>query len=173
MKTSTITITSIITLLILGFVGYFFYSLDKREIYKIDSESFSFSIETSNYKFSTENNTFKRYYYEDTIELKNVLNPQEITEIEKLITKYNAFNLDSIYISGNNKTVCLPNLSTNLLISDKNKTRQYHLKSSFLHNKLSNKKDYHTLQNLISQLEVILDKNSKIKVIPKTDLEFQ
>ena len=98
MKTYTITITSIITLLILGFVGYFFYSLDKREIYKIDSESFSFSIETSSYKFSTENNTFKRYYYEDTIELKNVLNPQEITEIEKLITKYNPFNLDSIYI---------------------------------------------------------------------------
>ena len=132
---------------------------------------FEYTDETRKYNF--EKNQFEQYYLEDTILINNVLNQKVKEIILNLIKNKNLFKLDSIYQTGNEIIVSLPNLRTNIIISDKNINRHFVLTSSFEEaENLSNKKDYNKLIDFIYELNNILDKNDKIKHLKKTDLEF-
>ncbi|HCC94347.1 MAG TPA: hypothetical protein DEQ26_08485 [Flavobacteriaceae bacterium] len=164
---------------LIGFIGMVGFIIilnnqtKSKPEYFFDETNLSFEYTDEIRKYNFEKNQFEQYYIEDTIVIKNVLDQKEKEKIISLIRDKNIFKLDSIYQTGHEIIVTLPNLGKNIIISDKTINRHFVLTSAFEENNyLSNKKDYNELINFINELNSILDKNDKIKHLKKTDLEF-
>jgi hypothetical protein len=180
MKNRTLLQTIAITVFILlssSLLLYYFYNNSvktycKKPIYSIHKESFELILNSETSSFDFDKNSFERYFLEDTIKIEQVLNKEELNEIEELIYKSSVFNFDSIYVTSKTISISLPDLKTRLFVKDRNKSRQFVMSSHFSDNELSSKKDYNHLEELISDLNNILDRNIKIKKVPESDLVF-
>ena len=172
-KTIKISIVFIILFLFISTISLYIFSQNHHDFYKIDKDNFMIEIDTETYSYNSKTNIYKRYYLNDTIVINNTLDHQEIEKIKSIVSDSRIFNYDSIYINNKNGVVVtLPDLKTEIFITDKSNSRKFIIYSSFSHNLLSSKNDYYLTLDFIAELTNIFHNNKKIILLPSTDLEF-
>ncbi len=148
-------------------------SINFHKHYTIDHQTFTIDLKSETYHYDSEKNIYTRYYFNDTIVIKKALNNDEYNTIVELVHQSKVFNFDSIYIIPNpGIIISLPSTKTELRLKDKNRDRHFILNSEYYDNKLSTKKDFIFVTELIEDINKTINESKNIRSLPKSDLAF-